>query len=164
MLLSGVAIAAIAVAAPESANAQMYSTGPGFYLSVEGRYVMNDQKRIRDFPFNSLALPITIGTLSTISALKERAGNGWGAKGMLGYRFNNNWDIGVGFSGAWHKTGKGSNSANLNTTFFTATSSGFFINATASQSLKVKLDYHVGDFEAGYNWKMGNSNIRLFGG
>ena len=163
-LLSGVALAAIVVAAPESANAQMYSTGPGFYLSVEGRYIFNEQDKIRDFPFNNLSLPFTIGSLSTINALKEKAGNGWGGKAMLGYRFNNNFDFGLGFQGAWFKKGKGSNSASISTTFGTPATTAVIINGTASQSLETKLNYHVGDFEAGYNWKMGNSNIRLFGG
>ena len=163
-LLSGVALAAIVVAAPESANAQMYSTGPGFYLSVEGRYVFNEQDKIRDFPFNNLSLPFTIGSLSTINALKEKAGNGWGGKAMLGYRFNNNFDFGLGFQGAWFKKGKGSNSASIGTTFQIGSETFATITGTASQSLETKLNYHVGDFEAGYNWKMGNSNIRLFGG
>ena len=167
-LLSSVALAAIAVAAPESANAQMYTTGPGFYLSVEGRYVFNETSKIRDLPFGGVTLPFTIAGISTISSLKEKAGNGWGGKAMLGYRFNNNWDVGVGISGAWHKNGKGSNAAIVTTTFGDPDGGGpldnFLVTATANQTLKVKLDYHVGDFEAGYNWKMGNSNVRLFGG
>ncbi len=161
-LLSSVALAAIAIAAPESANAQMYSTGPGFYLSIEGRYIFNETDKIQDLPFNNLTIPV--GPISTISALQEKAGAGWGGKAMLGYRFNNNWDIGVGFSGAWHKTGKGSNSAAITTTFPIGPTTSATITGTANQTLKVKLDYYVGDFEAGYNWKMGNSNVRLFGG
>ena len=167
-LLSSVALAAIAVAAPESANAQMYTTGPGFYLSVEGRYVFNETSKIRDLPFGGVTLPFTIAGISTISSLKEKAGNGWGGKAMLGYRFNNNWDVGVVISGALHKNGKGSNAAIVTTTFGDPDGGGpldnFLVTATANQTLKVKLDYHVGDFEAGYNWKMGNSNVRLFGG
>src|SRR5688572_9233320 len=114
-LMSGVALAAIAVAAPESANAQMYTTGPGFYISAEGRYIFNASDKIRDLPVNSFTIPF--GPISTVEALKEKAGHGWGGKAMLGYRFTSNWDVGVGFSGAWHKSGKGSNSAPLTTTF-----------------------------------------------
>jgi len=162
-LLSGVALAAIVVAAPESANAQMYTTGPGFYLSAEGRYILNGSDKIQDFPLDNIG-PIPIGPISTINALREKAGSGWGGKAMLGYRFTSNWDIGVGFSGAWQKTGKGSNSAPITTTIQTGPVTSLLVTGVANQSLKVKLDYYVGDFEAGYNWKMGNSNLRLFGG
>jgi outer membrane protein OmpA-like peptidoglycan-associated protein len=161
-LMSGVALAAIAVAAPESANAQMYTTGPGFYLSVEGRYIFNGSDKIRDLPVNSFTIPF--GPVSTVDALKEKAGHGWGGKAMLGYRFTNNWDVGVGFSGGWHKKGKGDDSYALTTTFPINERINVLVTGTAEQELKVKLDYYIGDFEAGYNWKMGNSNIRLFGG
>jgi len=163
-LLSGAAVVALVVVDPEIANAQMYTTGPGFYVSVEGRYVFNEQDRIRDLPFNGVTLPFTIGTVSTISALKEKAGNGWGGKAMLGYRFANNWDFGLGLQGTWLKKGKSSQNYLLTTAIQLGSTTGILVTATGSQSLKTTLDYHVADFEAGYNWKMGNSNIRLFGG
>ncbi|MGE0154719.1 MAG: OmpA family protein [Reyranellaceae bacterium] len=163
-LLSGTALVALTVAAPESANAQMYTTGPGFYLSVEGRYIFNGTDKISDFPFGSATLPF--GPISTINNLEEKAKTGWGGKAMLGYRFTSNWDVGVGLSGGWHKNGKGSNNYPLTTTFGNPPGPGddWVITGNAEQELKVKLDYYVGDFEAGYNWKMGNSNVRLFGG
>ncbi len=147
-LLSGVAVSAIAVAAPESAQAQMYSSGPGFYLSAEGRYLMNEGGKV--FNFDRDEFP----TAST-PVVRQRAEDGWGGKVMLGYRFSNNWDVGVGFSGGWLK-GKKSDVA----TTTTAPGSG-----TGGQTeLKVKLNYQVADFEAGYNWAMGNSTVRVFGG
>ena len=148
-LMSGVALSALAVAYPENAAAQMYSSGPGFYLSLEGRYLMNEGAKSPNFS------SAEYGTTLVTPVVKARAEDGWGGKAMLGYRFNNNWDIGLGLSGGWLK-GKKSDSA----TTFTATSTG----SAAATELKVKLDYYVADFEAGYNWQMGKSNIRLFGG
>ncbi|MGE0660177.1 MAG: Lpg1974 family pore-forming outer membrane protein, partial [Reyranellaceae bacterium] len=148
-LMSGVALSALAVAYPDSANAQMYSAGPGFYLSLEGRYLMNEGGKSANYDTDEY------GTTLLTPVVKERADDGWGGKAMLGYRFNNNWDIGVGLSGGWLK---GKKSADATT--FTATSTG----SAASTELKVKLDYYVADFEAGYNWQMGKSSIRLFGG
>jgi outer membrane protein OmpA-like peptidoglycan-associated protein len=166
-LLSGAAVAAIAVAAPESANAQIYTTGPGFYLSVEGRYLMNAGDKSKDF-WNDVSLPFTIGTVSTIDQLKQRAQDGWGGKLMLGYRFTSNWDIAIGGAGGWLDSKKKKQNYDLSTTttieFEEVSDIIVNLNAEGKQSLKTKLDYYVADFEAGYNWTMGKSNIRLFGG
>ncbi len=152
-LLAGTAFVALLALDGQSAHAQMYSTGPGFYISAEGRYVFNhsDQSKL----WSGNGTDTIIGELHDDddgAGVKARADNGWGGKAMLGYRFNNNWDVGFGFSGAWLKNGKKS--------FASST-----IDEENSQTLKTKLDYQVADFEAGYNWTMGNnSNLRLFGG
>jgi hypothetical protein len=164
-LLSGAAVAAIAIAAPESANAQMYATGPGFYLSAEGRYLMGRSDKSSDFP-SDISLPFTIGTVSTIEKLEQRAKNGWGGKLMLGYRFNNNWDIAIGGAAGFLKGDKKSKDYDFSTTTVIGVNTpiNITLDVQGEQTLKTKLDYYVADFEAGYNWKMGNSNVRLFGG
>src|SRR6185369_15012827 len=131
--------------------------GPGFYLSLEGRYMWGHGDKAKSFD----PVTLTFGTISTAGP-KARADKGWGGKAMLGYRFTNNWDIGVGFSGGWLK-GKKSGSEFLTTT--TTGSPPAPTGVGVNTNLKVKLRYEVADFEAGYNWQMGtNSTVRLFGG
>src|SRR6185369_5768041 len=104
---------------------------------------------------------------ATISGLKAAATPGWGGKAMLGYRFNNNWDVGVGGSGGWLTGKKKSNNYVVDTDFTIPISDGIDVtlDGTVTQSLKVKLNYQVADFEAGYNFTMGSgSNLRVFGG
>ncbi len=155
VLLSGTAAIALAVAGSQSANAQMYSSGPGFYLSAEGRYMWNSGDKTGSY---TLPQPDFGVTGTPAHGPKADADKGWGGKGMLGYRFNNNWDVGFGFSGGWLK-GKKSGSSTISTTGPTPDTAVF------NTKLKVKLRYEVADFEAGYNWSMGQaSNVRLFGG
>jgi outer membrane protein OmpA-like peptidoglycan-associated protein len=153
-LLAGTAGMALLAAYSSSANAQMYSTGPGVYLSVEGRYLWGRGDKVHSYD-----LPITTPfTLFGSSGPTARADKGWGGKAMLGYRFNNNWDIGLGVSGGWLK-GKKSGVGTLTTTTDVETPAG------VTNGIKVKLRYEVADFEAGYNWQMGTgSTVRLFGG
>jgi outer membrane protein OmpA-like peptidoglycan-associated protein len=154
-LLSGVAVTALLIADPNSARAQMYSTGPGVYLSLEGRYLMGHGDKIALYPESWAFIP------TATDNAKARADKGWGGKAMLGYRFSNNWDVGFGLSAGWLK-GKG----HAGTAFTTAVNDGFATSFVAGEGrIKTKLSYQVADFEAGYNWTMGqNSNLRLFGG
>jgi outer membrane protein OmpA-like peptidoglycan-associated protein len=150
-LLSGTAAVALVVAYPQMASAQMYSTGPGFYLSAEGRYMWNAGDKVGSY--SPISTPIEVST----SGPKARADKGWGGKAMLGYRFNNNWDVGIGGSAGWLK-GKDSGNGFIST-------DGPVTGVNTSSNIKVKLRYQVADFEAGYNWTMGrNSTLRLFGG
>ncbi len=163
-LLSGVAGAAIVVG--YSAQAQMYSSGPGVYLSLEGRYMWNRGDKSSDLPFG-FTIPAPGVVPATVSPLNGRADKGWGGKAMLGYRFNNNWDVGVGGSGGWLKGKNKSANYSVDTDFTIRTNDGIDVtlDGNVQQSLKVKLDYQVADFEAGYNFTMGaGSNLRLFGG
>ncbi len=149
-LLSGAAV--VALLAADSASAQMYSTGPGFYISAEGRYMWGRGGKVDSYDLPTAGLTGTSGP-------QARADKGWGGKAMLGYRFTNNWDVGVGFSAGWLK-GKKSGSGDLTTTGTPSPQ-----NADVTNKINVKLNYQVADFEAGYNWTMGaNSNVRLFGG
>ncbi len=125
----------------------MYSAGPGFYVSAEGRYLMNEGGKVPNYAY---AYGFSLGGYNTS---KTNADDGWGGKVMLGYRFGNNWDIGVGISGGWLK---GKDSANG---VEGGGASGF------NEKLKVELDYQTVDFEAGYNFAMGpGTTLRLFGG
>ena len=90
ILLCGAAVAAISITAPEAAQAQMYSAGPGFYVSAEGRYLMNEGGKVPNYVYD---YSFSLGGYKTS---KTNADDGWGGKVMLGYRFGNNWDVGVG--------------------------------------------------------------------
>ncbi|MDF3073498.1 MAG: hypothetical protein K0S54_1165 [Alphaproteobacteria bacterium] len=149
LLLCGVAATAIAAVAPEAAQAQMYSSGPGFYFSLEGRYLMNEGGKVPNYVYD-----YSFG-LGGYNTSKTNAENGWGGKVMLGYRFGNNWDIGVGVAGGWLN---GKDKASGVETCCSGTSD-------FDEKLKVKLAYQTVDFEAGYNFAMGpGTNLRLFGG
>ncbi len=164
-LLSGAAGIAILVAYPHAAQAQMYATGPGVYVSVEGRYLFDRSDKSSDLT-NSFTLgtfgPITVTPAQTFNKLSERPDSGWGGKAMIGYRFTNNWDIGLGGSGGW-LNGKGSNHYDIDATV-TGAGDPRLVTGEIDQSLKVKLTYEVGDLEVGYNWPSMGSNLRLFGG
>ncbi len=153
-LLSGAAVVALVIADSNSAQAQMYSSGPGVYLSLEGRYLMTKGDKISLYPGTWTSAP-------TASAnAKTKLDKGWGGKAMLGYRFNNNWDVGFGFAAGWMKGKKGHGSG----TYLTSTD-GVSTSYYGTGDIKTKLTYQVADFEAGYNWTMGNnSTLRLFGG
>jgi outer membrane protein OmpA-like peptidoglycan-associated protein len=136
------------------------------YLSLEGRYMWNRGDKSSDLPF-AFTIPAPGVDPSTVSPLNGRADKGWGGKAMLGYRFNNNWDVGVGVSGGWLKGKSKANDYSVDTSFELPFNDGIDVtlDGAVEQSLKVKLNYQVADFEAGYNWTMGGgSNLRLFGG
>jgi outer membrane protein OmpA-like peptidoglycan-associated protein len=153
-LLSGAAVAALIIADPGSARAQMYSSGPGVYLSLEGRYLMTKGDRISLYPGAWTTAPTATANANT------RLDKGWGGKAMLGYRFNNNWDVGFGFAAGWMKGKKGHATGTVVTSF-----DGMAVSYYGTGEIKTKLNYQVADFEAGYNWTMGgNSTLRLFGG
>jgi hypothetical protein len=85
---------ALVLALSPSARAQMYSTGPGFYMSLEGRSLQGAGERTSSLPSSSAATKDDTGL-----ANKTRDDKDLGGKASLGYRFENNWDIGVSGSG-----------------------------------------------------------------
>jgi hypothetical protein len=86
------AATALALAVPQGAKEQMYSNGPGFYMSLEGRYLKNGGEQMQ------LSPPATQSdTDSTSSKLGDD--KAWGGKTSMDYRFPSNWDIGVSASG-----------------------------------------------------------------
>jgi hypothetical protein len=88
----GAALAVSALTA-HSASAQIYSTGPGFYMSLEGRYLQNDGDKMRLSPQPTLKDDVSG------PSIKLRNDKDLGGKAGAGYRFENNWDIGVSTSG-----------------------------------------------------------------
>jgi len=85
-----IALAAVtALAFSSNATAQIYSTGPGFSMSLEGRYLQNSGDRARLQPNEP----------NDKFSDKARAEKGPSGKASLDYRFPNNWDIGVSTSG-----------------------------------------------------------------
>ena len=90
--LMGAPFLATSLAAP-SAIAQMYSNGPGFYMSLEGRYLQNagDKTQIAPQP--------SITNDTDKSPVRLRNDKDLGGKAGAGYRFDNNWDIGVSAGG-----------------------------------------------------------------
>jgi hypothetical protein len=76
-LLSGAAGIAILAGYPQVAEAQMYTTGPGVYLSLEGRYLMNRGDKSSDTPLSTV-IPGGGVVPATVSGLKARASTGFG--------------------------------------------------------------------------------------
>ncbi len=92
--LVGVAIAALTLVGAQSANAQMYTTGPGLYMSLEGRYLHNNGDKI-----NLTDPSPSTATTTEDASNKFRADKDWGGKATMDYRFPSNWDVGISTSG-----------------------------------------------------------------
>ncbi len=137
------------LAAP--AQAQMYSTGPGVYLSVEGRYMWNiGNAKVPDYLY-----AYNVG----YDTARSNAEKGFGGKAMLGFRFGNAWDVGLGVGGGRLK---GTDAATFG---YNSNPTPPVQPAVRSDRIETKLTYVAVDFEAGYTMAMGqNSNLRLFGG
>jgi len=146
-LLSTASVGALMALQTEAATAQMYTSGPGFHLSLEGRYLMNAGGRVPVWDQDA----VTTNTGNQ----KSRADDGWGGKAMIGYRFSNNWDIAL--AAAMGRL-RGDTERGDAVLFSSPTLPEF------PTENKTKLDYHIADFEVGYTWQMGKSNLRLFGG
>ncbi len=90
-------IALLALLGASSAQAQMYTNGPGFYMSLEGRSLQNSGDGAK------LSPPADTDKDSTRNSGQAFDDKGfdkaWGGKAALDYRFQNNWDIGVSASG-----------------------------------------------------------------
>lgn len=86
-------VALLALLGASSAQAQMYTNGPGFYMSLEGRYLQNSGDAAK------LSPPADTGKDSTRNPGQAVDDKSWGGKAALDYRFQNNWDIGVSASG-----------------------------------------------------------------
>ena len=143
-LLAGAAAAALLAGSPQS-KAFMYTSAPGWYTSLEGRYMWNAGDKVPNYIYDYNFFS------SSYSGASAKAKDGWGGAIMVGYRFQNRWDIAVGGQAGFLK-GKDKASFSNGTTF-------------ANEREKVKLDYYVLDFEAGYNMPMSaGSSMRLFGG
>lgn len=89
-LLIATAMGAVVVAYAYAAGAQIYSTGPGFTMSLEGRYMQNAGDRMRLSPPS---------TATDNFSSKADTDKNWGGKAALDYRFPSNWDVGVSASG-----------------------------------------------------------------
>ncbi len=154
LLLSTTALAGALALQAGTAQAQMYSTGPGVYLSAEGRYMWNAGDKVKNYTYDYGYPGSSSFLFEPYSTSKTAADKGWGGKAMLGYRFNNNWDVGVGASGGWLKGKDDTSTYNY--------SQG---ESILTDKLKVTFDYVTVDFEAGYNMPVGvGSTVRLFGG
>lgn len=86
-------IALLALLGISSAQAQMYTNGPGFYMSLEGRSLQNSGDATK------LSPPADPDKDATRNSGQSFDDKGWGGKAALDYRFQNNWDIGVSASG-----------------------------------------------------------------
>ncbi len=157
-LLGSTALVGVALCTAAPAQAQMYTTRPGTYLSLEGRYMWNAGDKVKNYAYDD---GVFFNAVIPYDTSKTAADKGWGGKAMLGYRFNNNWDVGIGLAGGWLKGKDKAHSYNYDP--------GPQIAALAPDAivdhLKVSMRYTTLDFEAGYNMPMGGmSNFRLYGG
>ncbi len=87
----------VAIGGIATSNAQ----AQGFFGSLEGRYVFVGKSQ-----FDALdQFPNGNPTLNLGSSVQPD--NGWGGRLFMGYRFGNNWDLGVGGSGGSSTFGAG---------------------------------------------------------
>jgi outer membrane protein OmpA-like peptidoglycan-associated protein len=158
LLGSTALVGALAALTAGPAQAQMYSTGPGTYLSLEGRYMWNAGDKAKNWVYSYAPQGAGFDPYDTS---KSAADKGWGGKAMLGYRFNNNWDIGLGVAGAWLKGKDDSHGYN----YIERIRVDALAPNAVTDHIKTTMSYTTVDFEAGYNMPMGGmSNFRIFGG
>jgi hypothetical protein len=84
---------ALALCWSAGAQAQIYTNGPGFYMSLEGRYLQNEGNR------SQLGTPPPQQNDDKNFTTTPRDDKNLGGKATMGYRFDNNWDFGVSGSG-----------------------------------------------------------------
>jgi hypothetical protein len=154
-------ITVLAIAMPKYARPED-SVLQGFYFRLEGRgaiFAGSEMPYAEQFPEDRT---LTIGLDNSFSG---RVG--------VGFRLNNSWDMGVLYSGL-KATGKkpfvntpalGTYNAPTSYGFFNLISPFFGLN-TYYSSFNAESDftYHVVDFEAGYNFNLGQTDVRLIGG
>src|SRR4029079_1615203 len=130
------------------------------YISLEGRYMWNAGDKAKNYAYADGSISGT--DFEPYNTSKADADKGWGGKAMLGYRFTNNWDVGVGVSGGWLK-GKDS-TFTYNNNEVPPRLTALAPNAITDH-IKTEINYVAVDFEAGYNMPIGGmSNCRLYGG
>ena len=160
LLGSTALVGALAAFGAAPAQAQMYTTGPGTYLSLEGRYMWNAGDKTKNYAYADDGGDGTF-LFAPYDTARTAADHGWGGKAMLGYRFNNNWDVGFGLAGGWLK---GKDSA-LTYNYSMIGQIAALPPGGLGDSIKTTMHYMTVDFEAGYNMPMGgSSNVRLYGG
>ncbi|MEO8560139.1 MAG: Lpg1974 family pore-forming outer membrane protein, partial [Rhodospirillales bacterium] len=163
LLGSTALVGALAAFATAPAQAQMYTTGPGTYLSVEGRYLWGVGDKAKNY-FYDYAGGTSSYNFDPYDTSKSAADKGFGGKVMLGYRFGNNWDVGLGVGGGWLKGKDSTFSYNESRREVEVDALVAAPNALTDH-IKTTLNYVAVDFEAGYNMPIGGmSNFRVFGG
>ena len=141
--LAGVAVVALLSALARPAEAQ---ERPGWYGSLEGRYLMSDGDRTSQLNAIPLFAPIATSV--------PPGGDGGGGKVALGYRFASPWD--VHFAASENQLGEVTDTTSV--VFLYNRFVGFQQRSTAS------ADYQLLDFDAGYNFVLGGTDLRLSGG
>ncbi len=147
-------VAALAIATPEFAGRAEAQDDSGFYFMMEGRLAIPggdetpyaEQARFRD------------GTFLKVEDIDTEFGGG----GRIGGAYRTGrWDFGIFYSGL-HVSGETSSSAqspyNLNPVL------GVYAAGYSAAMSEAEATYHILDFEAGYNMKLGQTDVRLFGG
>jgi opacity protein-like surface antigen len=140
--LAGVAAAALLAGLPPLAQAQ---ERPGWYGSLEGRYVMSDGDHTNQFNrflvFQPLATSVAPG------------GDGGGGAAALGYRFASPWDVRFAFSD--NQLGEATSGPSV---------LHFYSFLTDTNQSTASADYYLLDFDAGYHLALGRTDLRLSGG
>ncbi len=142
---AGALLIGLSAIAASSAQAQ------GFFGSLEGRYDMIGKSK-----FNALSEDQLGNSLLTLHN-SVQPDNGWGGRVFLGYRFQNNFDIGIGGSGDWFGRNKVSSDNGQ------PPAPG---GSPEHENLTVKGHQWTIDLEGGYNVPVSDigANLRLFAG
>jgi len=150
-LIIYIVVAALAITTPQFDARAEAEGDSGFYFMLEGRLA---------FP-ESDATPYleTVGPSSDLNV--EEVDTGLGGGGRIGGAYRTKqWDFGIFYSGL-NLDGDSSLSASpnvLRAILGTSTVGWYAAEAEA------EMTYHVVDFEVGYNLKLGQTDVRLFGG
>jgi len=146
-------VAALAIATPEFAGRAEAQEDSGFYFMMEGRLAI---------PGGDQTAYVEIVHADTDAVLVEDIDAEFGGGGRIGGAYRTKqWDFGIFYSGL-HVSGETDSSAQAPMYLYPVLGVGFSPYDTAFS--EAEATYHILDFEAAYNFKLGQADVRLFGG
>jgi len=143
-------VAALAIATPEFAGRAEAQDDSGFYFILEGRFAISEGDET----------PYAEQQISFRPEFIDPEIGGGGHAGA-GYRVGR-WDFGVFYSGLFVDGDEAISGTQYPNRFYPLLGYGKAVYELVSTEAEVT--YHVLDFEAGYNMKLGQADVRLFGG
>ncbi|MGV7222089.1 MAG: Lpg1974 family pore-forming outer membrane protein, partial [Nitrospinales bacterium] len=148
-LIVYIAIATLAIATPELDGRADAQDGGGYYFVIDGRIALSGSDT-------------SVYAEREVSGGPERIDTELGGGGRIGFGINRGaWDFGIFYTGLSLSGDQTINDQHGNHLYPVLGYSYTGYDNTYSQS---DVTYHVLDFQAGYNMKLGQTDVRLFGG